>query len=61
MISYIEKMGGIPSKTLNQNTDYLIVGEDPGGKLTIAKQLDVKILTEKEFLTLISRKTIIQT
>ena len=61
MISYIEKMGGIPSKTLNQNTDYLIVGEDPGGKLTIAKQLDVKILTEKEFLTLISSKTIIQT
>jgi len=61
MMSYIEKMGGIPSKTLNHNTDCLIVGEDPGGKLTIARQLDVKILTEKEFLTLISSKTNIPT
>ena len=56
MMSYIEKMGGTLSKSLNQNTDYLIVGEDPGGKSAIARQLDVKILTEKEFLTLIRNK-----
>ena len=35
-------------------TDFVIVGEDAGSKLTKAQQLGIKILTEDEFETLIN-------
>ena len=34
---------------VSKNLDYLVVGENPGSKLTKARQLGIKILNQKEF------------
>jgi len=51
----IRALGGKPSNTISKNTDFLVVGENPGSKLEKAKKLGVKIISEEEFLKLISR------
>lgn len=45
----IQRHGGRPTSSVSKNTDYLIVGTDPGSKLAKAQQLGVKIITEHEF------------
>ncbi len=45
----IKERGGKVTGSVSKNTDYLVVGEDPGSKLDKARELDVKILTEDEF------------
>jgi DNA ligase (NAD+) len=40
------------SSSVSQNTSYVIVGENPGSKYNKAKDLQVKILNEKEFIKL---------
>lgn len=42
-------LGAHPSGAVSKKTDYLIVGEKAGSKLTKAQQLGVKTLTEQEF------------
>lgn len=42
-------LGAHPSGAVSKKTDYLIVGEKAGSKLTKAQQLGVKTLTEREF------------
>jgi DNA ligase (NAD+) len=42
--------GGKVTSSVSKKTDYLVTGENPGSKLTKAKELGVKILNEKEFL-----------
>jgi DNA ligase (NAD+) len=49
----IIQSGGTVGSSISSKTNYLIVGEDPGGKLEKARKLGVKILNEKEFLELI--------
>lgn len=39
-------LGAKPGSAMSKNTDYLIVGEKAGSKLTKAQQLGVKTLTE---------------
>jgi len=45
----IEKRGGRVSNSVSKKTDYLIVGHEAGSKLTKAKELGIKILTEEDF------------
>lgn len=40
---------GKVSGSISKNTDYLLVGDNPGTKLAKAKKLNIKILTEDEF------------
>ena len=42
-------LGAKPASSVSKNTDYLIVGEKAGSKLTKAQQLGVPTLTEQEF------------
>lgn len=46
----IEKLGGKVTNSVSKKTDYLIYGENPGSKLTKARELGVRILTIEEFL-----------
>jgi DNA ligase (NAD+) len=41
------------TSSITKNTDYLIVGENPGSKLDKAKKLNIKLLNEEEFINLI--------
>lgn len=50
---FIKKLGGKPVSSVSSNTDFLIVGADPGSKLDKARQLGVKILSEDEFLKMV--------
>lgn len=50
----VEELGGEASSSVSKKTDYVVVGEDPGSKFEKAKSLGIKILTEEEFLQLIS-------
>ncbi len=49
----IRLLGGHPASSVSKQTDYLVVGKEPGSKLEKAKQLGVKIIEEKEFLEMI--------
>ena len=49
----VRRLGGKILSNVSQNLDYLIIGNQPGSKLKQAQNLNVKILTEKEFLKLI--------
>ncbi len=49
----IRELGGNISESVSKKTDYVIVGSDAGSKAEKAKQLGLKILSEKEFLSLI--------
>jgi DNA ligase (NAD+) len=46
----IESLGGRVTGTISKKTDYLITGSEPGSKLEKAKKLEVRILSEEEFL-----------
>ncbi len=49
----IEDRGGHVTESVSQKTDYVVVGADPGSKADKAKKLGVKIIGEKELLTML--------
>ncbi len=52
----IRSRGGNVSGSVSHKTDYVIAGPGAGSKLTDAKSLGIKILSEKEFLSLLDEK-----
>ena len=46
----IESVGGKVAGSVSKKTDYVIAGEDAGSKLTKAQDLNIRILSETEFL-----------
>lgn len=46
----IRSLGGHPTSSVSAKTDFVVVGENPGSKAAKARELGVKILSEKEFL-----------
>lgn len=49
----LQEQGAKVSSSVSKKTDYVVVGTDPGSKLSQAKKLGVTCLTEKEFKTLL--------
>ncbi|MFO7852156.1 MAG: NAD-dependent DNA ligase LigA [Bacteroidota bacterium] len=49
----ITSLGGRATSSVSTNTDYVVVGQDPGQKKDDAEKHDVAILDEKEFLKMI--------
>jgi DNA ligase (NAD+) len=45
----IKERGGKVSGSVSKNTDYVLVGDEPGSKYDKAKQLGIKILSEEQF------------
>jgi len=49
----IRVAGGDWVSAVSKNTDYVVVGENPGSKAVKARELGIKTITEKEFLELL--------
>ncbi|OQX56792.1 DNA ligase (NAD(+)) LigA [candidate division KSB1 bacterium 4484_219] len=52
----VMKFGGKASSNVSKNTDFVVVGVDPGSKLDKARQLGIRTLTEEEFVQMIERR-----
>ncbi|MHB1324626.1 MAG: NAD-dependent DNA ligase LigA [Thermoleophilia bacterium] len=51
----IEALGGKVSGSVGKGTDFLVAGENPGSKLRKAVDLEKKILSEDDFLGMVSK------
>ena len=52
----VEELGGRASSSVSRDTDYVVVGENPGSKLDRAKRYGVKVITESRFERLASSR-----
>ncbi len=50
----VEELGGRPAASVSKNTDFVVVGDSPGSKAQKAKELDVKMISETEFMKMIN-------
>jgi DNA ligase (NAD+) len=53
--SLIKERGGKVTGAVSRETDFVVVGEDPGSKYEKAKALNVPILSEEDFISLLKR------
>ncbi|MGL9761660.1 MULTISPECIES: BRCT domain-containing protein [Wolbachia] len=51
-----ESLGVKVSSSVSKNTDFVVIGKDPGSKYHKALELGVEILSEEEFNKLIMRE-----
>ena len=51
----IEELGGTVTTSISKNTNYLIYGSSPGSKYEKALSLQIKMLNEDKFKSLINK------
>lgn len=51
----IEAGGGKVSGSVSRKTDYVLAGEDPGSKLTRARELGIRVIDENDFRRMLGR------
>lgn len=49
----IRQQGGVTSDSVSRETDYVVVGDNPGSKYTLAKKLKVNTISEQDFIKLV--------
>lgn len=49
----VRERGGSPASSVSSNTNYVVVGDNPGSKYEQAKELDIEVLGEQEFKSLL--------
>jgi DNA ligase (NAD+) len=49
----VRELGGNPSSSVSKNTDFVVVGKNPGSKFQKAKELGLNIIDEKKFKEMI--------
>jgi len=54
----IESLGGRATSSVSSNTDYVVVGDDPGSKLDDAKDEGIKIIEENQFRELLKTENL---
>jgi len=52
----VRELGGEVTNSISKRVNILVVGREPGSKLEKAKKLGIKILREKDFLSLLKQK-----
>ena len=55
----VRELGGDVSSSVSKNTDFVVVGKEPGSKYGRAKKLGIKIINEQEFLKLMKSLSLI--
>ena len=50
----IVNLGGKVTSSVSNNTDFVLVGENPGSKINKAEKLGIKTINEKEFIKLLN-------
>jgi len=51
----VRKAGANPTSSVSGNTDFIVAGDDPGGKVNDGRELGVDIIDESEFKSLINQ------
>ncbi len=51
----LQKLGAKVSSTISKNTDFLIIGDQPGSKAKKAKELGIPIIVEEEWVGIIQK------
>ena len=51
----ITERGGKAASSVSKKTDYVVVGDSPGSKAKRAEELGVKVIGEREFMTLLEK------
>ena len=57
--SLIEKLGGICASSVSKSTSFVIAGKDAGSKLAKAQELGIVVLSEQDFLKILTKNKII--
>ncbi|MEE3197971.1 MAG: BRCT domain-containing protein, partial [Pseudomonadota bacterium] len=53
--SQLTNLGAKVRASVSKNTDFVVVGENPGSKAARAKELGIEIVSETDFLAIINR------
>ncbi len=52
----VKRLGGRAAGSVSKKTDFVVIGENAGSKADHARELGVTILSEDEFLEMLSTK-----